>query len=271
MKKYLKYLILGIIAVLIYSLLLKNRDEINMYEPRTYEEIIQSGVLRAVTEYNSVSYHAQADTVGGFHYELLSEFAKEKNLRLEITPEMSLPAQLKGLAEGKYDILANSIPVTSELKDSLLFTQSLMLNKQVLIQRKPTAGNDSTYIDNLLKLKQKTIHISKGSPIILRIKNLSNEIGDTIYINEIEKYGSEHLLALVANGDIDYAVCDESIALHSINGLPQLDISIPIGFTQFHSWGINPSNTTLLNSLNNWLNRYKQTESYKQLTKKYLP
>ena len=37
---------------------------------------------------------------------------------------------------------------------------------------------------------------------------LSDEIGDTIYIKEIEKYGQEQLLAMVANNDIDYAICD---------------------------------------------------------------
>ena len=37
-------------------------------------------------------------------------------------------------------------------------------------------------------------------------------IRDSIYVEEIEKYGSEQLIALVAHGDIDYAVCDESIA-----------------------------------------------------------
>ena len=40
---------------------------------------------------------------------------------------------------------------------------------------------------------------------------LSSRIGDTIYVEEIEKYGPEQLIALVAHGDIDYAVCDESI------------------------------------------------------------
>ena len=61
---------------------------------------------------------------------------------------------------------------------------------------------------NQLDLAQKTLHVVKGSPSILRIQNLGNEIGDTIYIKEIEKYGSEQLISLVAHGDIDYAVCD---------------------------------------------------------------
>ena len=86
-----------------------------------------------------------------------------------------------------------------------------MLNKQVLVQRKEIGENDSLYIRTQLDLAQRTLHVVKGSPSILRIQNLGNEIGDTIYIKEIDKYGSEQLISMVAHGDIDYAVCDESI------------------------------------------------------------
>ena len=82
----------------------------------------------------------------------------------------------------------------------------------MLVQRKPVSEYDSLFIKNQLDLAGRTLHVVKGSPSILRIRNLGNEIGDTIYTNEVEKYGSEQLIAMVAHGDIDYVVCDESIA-----------------------------------------------------------
>ena len=106
------------------------------------------------------------------------------------------------------------------------------------MQRKANGENDSLYIRNQLDLAQKTLHVVKGSPSILRIQNLGNEIGDTIYIKEIEKYGSEQLISLVAHGDIDYAVCDESIARAVADSLPQVDINTAISFTQFYSWAV---------------------------------
>ena len=109
----------------------------------------------------------------------------------------------------------------------------------------------------------------KGSPSISRIQNLSNEIGDTIYILEIEKYGQEQLLAMVANGDIEYAVCDEHIAQALASNFPQLDLQTAISFTQFYSWGVNIENTILLDTLNAWLRTYKETPAFKQLMKKY--
>ena len=217
MRKYLKYILMGILAVTLSSIFFKKKTEAETSLPRDYAEIAASGILRAVTEYNSISFYADGDTVSGFHYELLHAFAHSKGLKPEITPEMSFSKRLEDVQKGTYDILANSTVVTTEYKDSLLFTRPIILNKQVLVQRKPEKENDSLYIHSQLELARKTLHLVKNSPAILRIHNLSNEIGDTIYIKEVEKYGQEQLLAMVAHGDIDYAVCDESIAKASIN------------------------------------------------------
>lgn len=269
MNKYLKYGIMGVIAVSLSAILFKPEPQANEPAPRSYEEIIRSGVLRAVTEYNSISYHAQADSIGGLHYELLQAFAESKGLKTEITPEMSVEKRIEGIQLGIYDLLANNVLISSERKDSLLFTSPILLSRQVLVQRKPTEMNDQNYINSLLDLAGKTVHVVKESPSILRIHNLSNEIGDTIYIKEIEKYGQEQLLAMVAAGDIDYAVCDESIALTAANDLPRLDFETTISFTQFYSWGVNKENIILLDSLNAWLDSFKQTEAFQKLLKKY--
>lgn len=238
-------------------------------EPRSYEEIKASGVLRAVTEYNAISYHVAEDTVQGFDYELLHEFAEAQGLRLEITPEMSYEKRLKGILQGQYDVLATGTLVTTRSKDSLLFTHTLALGKQVLVQRKPKEENDSTYIKNPLELAHKTLYITENSPALLRIHNLMNEIADTIYIKEIKDYGPEQLMAMVAGGDIPYTVCDESIAQASIGDFPELDIQTGIGFTQLYAWGVSKTSTELADSLNAWLDKYTKTNDYKKLYKKY--
>jgi len=270
MRKYLKYGIMGVIAVTLSAILFRSPDGNAKHpSPRSYEEIIRTGVLRAVTEYNSISFHASGDTVSGLHYELFQAFAHAKGLKAEFTPEMSEEIRMKGLQNGTYDLLANNVLIDSERKDSILFTQPILLGRQILVQRKPQHENDSTYVSSLLQLAQKTIHVVKESPSILRIGNLSDEIGDTIYIQEIEKYGQEQLVAMVANGDIDYTICDESIALTAVHDMPQLDIRTAISFTQFYSWGVNVANSILLDSLNAWLDYYKQTPEFQVLLKKY--
>ena len=164
MRKYLKYILMGILAVTLSSIFFKKKTEAETSLPRDYAEIAASGILRAVTEYNSISFYADGDTVSGFHYELLHAFAHSKGLKPEITPEMSFSKRLEGVQKGTYDILANSTVVTTEYKDSLLFTRPIILNKQVLVQRKPEKENDSLYIHSQLELARKTLHLVKNSP-----------------------------------------------------------------------------------------------------------
>ena len=266
--KLLKYVILGVAATLIATFLMPKKEKVQG-QPRDYAEIAAEGTLRAATEYNSISFYVDGDTLSGFHYELIEAFARDHNLKVAISPEMSFNERLEGLAEGKYDVIAYGILATSELKDSLLLTAPIVLNRQVLVQRKIDAPDDSLFIKSQLDLAGKTLHVVKGSPSILRIQNLGNEIGDTIYVEEVDKYGSEQLIALVAHGDIDYAVCDESIARAIADSLPQIDINTAISFTQFYSWGVSKQSPVLLDSLNTWLNRFKERQEYKDIYQKY--
>lgn len=268
--RIIRYLLLVLLVLaVIFSFRFCGKREKPVGHPRDYAAIAKEGVLRVATEYNSISFYVEGDTVSGFHYELIQAFARDKGLKAEITPIMSFDKRLKGLSEGRYDVIAYGILATSELKDSLLLTSPIFLNKQVLVQRKEREENDSLYIRSQLDLARRTLHVVKGSPSILRIRNLGNEIGDTIYIKEIEKYGAEQLIALVAHGDIDYAVCDESIARASADSLPQIDINTAISFTQFYSWGVSKQSPVLLDSLNTWLDKFQEGEKYQKIYQKY--
>lgn len=268
--RLLRYLIPVIIVLaLLFCFRRCDNQQKQPLPPRDYADIIREGVLRVATEYNSISFYVDGDTVAGFNYELTQAFGRDKGLRVDISPYMSFEDRLRGLSEDRYDVIAYGILATSKLKDSLLLTSPIVLNKQVLVQRKATVENDSLYIRSQLDLAQKTLHVIKGSPSILRIQNLGNEIGDTIYIKEIEKYGPEQLISLVAHGDIDYAVCDESIAQAAADSLPQIDINTAISFTQFYSWAVSKQSPVLLDSLNAWLDRFQKEEEYQKIYKKY--
>ena len=132
--KYLRYVVLGLISALVVTFW--PRKEKPQGHPRDYAEIEESGILHAATEYNSISFYVDGDTVSGFHYELIEAFARDKGLQVQVSPVMSFNQRLEGLANGTYDVVAYGIPTTSELKDSLLLTSPIILSKQVLVQRR---------------------------------------------------------------------------------------------------------------------------------------
>lgn len=257
------------LLVLVGATLLQTRKNTGP-APRSYKEIIRSGELRVLTESSSAETLEGEDTVVGFHRELVQAFAHEKHLKLEINSEMNLHHQVQALAEGRFDLIADNLLITQEQTDStLVYTQPILKNRLILVQKKKDTGKgDSLYIARQIDLGGKTIHIPKSSPILYRISNLAEEIGDSITVTE-EECNNFQLMQLVSKGDFDYAVCEESSARRFISQFPNLDICIAISFNQFYGWGVNKQSPALLDSINAWLKHYTKTKAFKKLAEKY--
>ncbi len=247
------YFILLAIAVYLMTVLFNFQKKPAFKLPRDYQEIIESGALNVVTDYNTFGYYVSGDTIDGFQYDLIKKLEKDWSITVNIFLENSLDDNLAGLEIGKYDIVARNIPVNTSLKERFEFTKSISKNKYVLVQRKAEFNNDSLPIRQQLDLANKAIYVHKDSPVIMRLHNLANEIGDTIFIMQDEKYEQEQLVMMVAGGDIDFTVCNESIAINLANELPEIDIATAISFTQLESWAVRIDSPVLLDSLNNWL------------------
>jgi membrane-bound lytic murein transglycosylase MltF len=230
--------------------------------PRDFPQIAKSGELNIVTDYNPIGYHVSGDTVAGFQYGLIKALERDWKLKVNIFLENSLDENLLGLEQGKYDIVARNIPVNTHLRQQFGFTGSINLNKQVLVQRKLAP------IRQHLDLAKKTIHVHKDSPVILRLQNLSHEIGDTIFVVQNDLYETEQLVMMVAGGDIDFTVCDEVLARKLAQEMPEIDVDTDISFTQLESWAVRKDSPVLLDSLNAWFSRVLTPASAHSLSRR---
>ena len=131
----------------------------------------------------------------------------------------------------------------------------------------PTIFNE--VIRNQLDLAGKTIYVQENSSFVERLRNLSNEIGDSINIVEIPDYEVEQLIDLVANGEIPYTVCDENMARINTNFYDNIDVETAISFPQKIAWAVRPTSNDLLDVVNNWLINFKKTKQYKRIYRKY--
>lgn len=270
-KRLYLYLFLLVVAIAAMILLWKAMRGVpgTSVLPRDYHEIVASGELNAVTDYNSIGLYASGDTLQGFQREMLLALEKAWGIKINLFLENSLDENIEGLRTKRYDLIARNIPVNVQLKDSLAFTIPLTQNKLVLVQRKPEYNDSIQPIRQHLDLAKKTIYVSAESPAILRLNNLSHEIGDTIFIVEDHTYETEQLVMMVASGDIDFTVCDEKMGNHLSKLLPEIDIDTDMSFTQLESWALRKDSPVLLDSLNNWLVRFKSTASFKKIIEKY--
>ncbi|WP_055096361.1 transporter substrate-binding domain-containing protein [Gabonia massiliensis] len=267
-KQMVMYLSLLIICLII-MFILRNNLKSETSQIRDYPEILKEDTLRIVTDYNPLSYYVTQDSIIGFDYELANLISKRSGLAVLVFPEVSLSKSLQGLNKNEYDIVGRTLPVTTESKQEYNFTETILLNKQVLIQRKPEFNNNTKPIRNQLDLARKTLYIISDAPTRYRIENLAHEIGDTIYVKEETKYGAEQLVIMVAKGDIEFAVINENIAQQMALEFPEIDYQTDISFTQFQSWALRKTSPVLLDSLNVWLKDIKESPEFQILTKKY--
>lgn len=260
--------LLGIVLVMMASLYsyLQSKEPL---PPRDYPEIKEEGILRVMMEYNPSDYYVEDDTILGFQYELCQAIARLSGMEVQIHLEMSLEKSFEMLNQQQVDVIARNIPITSESKETHLFTDPIILNKQVLVQRTAKANQGQSPIRNQIHLGKKKLYIPKNSPALLRIKNLEHEIGDTIYIEEDELYSDEQLIIQVAKGDIDFAVCNQQNAERMAKQYPEIDIQTDISFTQLQSWAVRMESPILLDSLNHWLDTLKKNGLYDKVYNRY--
>jgi membrane-bound lytic murein transglycosylase MltF len=236
---------------------------------RDLPEIKDIGILKVVTDYNSAGYYVSGDTVAGFNSGLLKIISQYSGLELEIDVENDLMKSIEGLNSGKYDLIARNIPVNVDMKGQVTFTQPIARNKLVLIQRKMQESENRKPIRSHLDMAKVTIHVPKASPAILRIENLSHEIGDTIFVREDSLYEVPQLIMKVAAKEIDYTVSDANTARILSKKIPEIDTETDIGFTHLEAWAVRQNTPILLDSINAWLDKFQGTKQFLRLYSKY--
>ena len=231
--------------------------------------IKETGVLRAVVDYNSTNYFVYRGRPMGFKYELLQQLSKDLGVKLQIMVSNDLGETFDGLIQNRYDLIAKSLTVTKQRNKQIDFTVPLLQTSQVLVQRSETEVSDSTYISSALQLAGKKVHVQKNTTYYRRLVNLSDEIGADIEIEEDTIYGVEQLVERVAVGEIDYTVCDENVAKLNKTYYPNLDVSLKISLPQNIAWGIRKGATAWKDYLDNWISHFKKTRKYKQIYYRY--
>lgn len=223
--------------------------------------------LDVAIDYGPMSLFTYDDTLGGFNYDMIREIATANGLKVKFHPVTTPGSSIEGLENGLYDIVVSDIAATAEASENVVFTEPVYLDKQVLVQKKDSAGN--TEVSSQLDLAGREVWVTSGSPSAMRLRNLSAEIGDTILVKEDPDYGSEQLVMMVAVGDIPLAVVNERTALRLAGEYPGIDVSTAISFTQFQTWALRKKEMELTDSVNSMIKRYKQTDGYKDLLRRY--
>jgi ABC-type amino acid transport substrate-binding protein len=204
---------------------------------------------------------------------MIDSFAKAMNIKnVEFISETNLAEAINKLLNHEVDILAWHIPIYNTKREEINYSIPVFTSRQMLIQRKYNPKDSVEFIRNQLGLANKNVYILPGTFYRQRIENLSHEIGDKIYINEVNNATPSDLFRMLVSRDIDYAVCDEFVArvlIKENKDFSSLDMNTAISFAQNYSWCVHPKCPLLVDSLNSWLSKYLESKEYNKIYRKY--
>ncbi len=263
-----------IIILIVLSFVLFSQDYLEKHKPYDLEYIQDQNKIRVIVEPNIMSYQViNVDSIAGLQALMIDSFAKAMNIKnVEFISETNLAEAINKLLNHEVDILAWHIPIYNTKREEINYSIPVFTSRQMLIQRKYNPKDSVEFIRNQLGLANKNVYILPGTFYRQRIENLSHEIGDKIYINEVNNATPSDLFRMLVNRDIDYAVCDEFVArvlIKENKDFSSLDMNTAISFAQNYSWCVHPKCPLLVDSLNSWLSKYLESKEYNKIYRKY--
>ena len=277
------YLSLGLI--LFYSCAsdkkkIKSETLVSMKEEPIYydlEDIVESGVLRVITTYSPTGFFLYKGETMGFEYEIFKRLADHLGVSLEMVLAKNVDSVIPMLNRGEGDIIALGYTITSERKEEVSFTDPYLITHQSLIQKKPNKWRKMTK-DNIKKslasdvidLINDTVSVRKKSSYYLRLKELSNELGDTIHIDILPgELSDEQIIKMVSEGDIKYSIIDHHKASIHKSYYPDINVDTPVSLSQRIAWAVRKNSPELLALINQGLATIKRKPDYNMIYEKY--
>ncbi len=244
-----------------------NRTDSREERVHDLQQIKDSGELVVLTLYSSTSYFNYRGQDMGFQYELSEQFAKSLGVKLKVKVARNVKDLIRKLEAGEGDLIAYTLPVTKEWKDSLLYCGEDVITHQVVVQRK---NGRHKPLKDVTELIGKDIYVNPGK-YYERLVNLDKELGGGIRIHLVrsDSISAEDLITQVAQGKIPYTVADNDIARLNRTYYPNLDIDLKISFDQRSSWAVRKDCPQLARAASEWHKANLTSPDYKASTKRY--
>lgn len=263
--------VLAVVAV-VYSLFVRYPKFFADDTSFDLDSIMKRGKIIALTDFNSTDYFIYKGEPMGFTYEMLNTFAAHLGLDLEIITENNPEKAHEILNSGKADIIAMGLPV-NPLLEEVDFSVAIDATRKVLVKRRENhkPRGKAKYREQMreqLGLGKAAIYVPSGHMDYQSLISVASSLGDTISILDVP-YEPEKLIRYVAEGVIDYTVCDENLALVNSTYYPEIDIETPIGPLNEIAWAVRHNSDSLLAELNDWITSYKQTSEFALLYAEY--
>ncbi len=210
-------------------------------------EAIQSrGVLRVITRNNGTCFYEGPHGHEGFEYDLVQSFADYLDLELELVIIDSEKVMVNELLKGNADLIAANFIVKDDLRQYLAFGPVFQEMHQLVIGKR--GGPAPRSVADLIG---QPIWIRAGAFEEKRLNTLKKELPDLSWL-AVSDYESEELLEMTWRGIIPLTIADSHTIAINRKYYPELAVHFAISESQKLAWVMDPGNTQLRDTVNQW-------------------
>ena len=215
------------------SLILLSLSLVSCDKPKTLLEQIQhDGVLLVATRNSPTTYFEGPDGATGFEYDLVSQFAKELNVKVKIITPSNLADILSLVSQDQVHFAAAGLTVTEARKDWVRFGPPYQTITQQLVYRMGTGNRKPRKINDLVG---KHIEVVADSSHVEQLEELQASQPKLEWVENPE-LDSDELLNLVWEQVIDYSIADSNEVKLNKRFYPELNAAFDISKPQELAW-----------------------------------
>ncbi len=252
-----------------------NMDHIMQPQKGDLPDMINRRAIRVLTTYSKTFFFIDKGTQRGATHDLF--IALEKDLNNQLAKEKKLKQKhlkvrivfipvtrdnlFKALNEGKGDIAAANLTITSSRQEQVAFTTPLYSDVKELL----VSGPSSPDVKNLEQLSGKTVFVRRSSSYYESLQTLNARFAKAslppvILQDAPESLEDEDLLEMLNAGLIPLIVVDRHKALFWKQVFPKIQVHENIVLRDGGSiaWAVRKDNPQLLAELNNFVKHNRQ-------------
>lgn len=227
------------------------------------ERIKKDGKLVVVTRNAPTTYYQDRDGATGFEYDLISAFAKELGVELELEIRDN-PGELLGmLEEGEAHIAAAGLTRTEQRQNHFLFSDTYQKVTQQVVCRRDGARPKKP--EDLVGL---SLEVPPETSYVEQLAQLKQDVPDLTWEVHPES-STEYLLERVWLRKLDCTVGDSNIVKVNQRYMPELSVRFELSEPQPLAWAMPAEAEGLQEAVNNWLSEYREQGLLQQLINKY--
>jgi len=232
------------------------------------DKIKEKGVLDVVILNSPTTYYAGTEKELGFDYELISSFAQELQVDLNLSVVFTVSEALQKSREGLGDITVAGLTITEERQTEFNFgpqyhtVQEQLICSSAMYKEKIFPRD----VEDMLGLN---IVVGKDTSYESTLNQLKEKIPGFDF-NTTTEYSTEQLLDLTQKREIDCTVADSSVFMINQRYFPKLNRALVLSDRKSLGWIIRDSSDESVNdALYKWLNRYERSGKMAELRDYY--